>query len=75
MTGVLQSGRIGLRRTRILPEACLRSALARGVLLSTDGPFHDALKIKPPLVITDGEVDRALEVLDDALTEAEGSGA
>jgi len=58
-----------------LASAVVEAALARGVLLSTDGPFHDALKIKPPLVITDGEVDRALEVLDDALTEAEGSGA
>jgi 4-aminobutyrate aminotransferase-like enzyme len=40
-----------------------------GVLVSTDGPFHNVLKIKPPLVWTDADVDRLLAVLDRVLRE------
>jgi 4-aminobutyrate aminotransferase-like enzyme len=29
----------------------------RGVLLSTDGPLHNVIKIKPPLVFEKGDVD------------------
>jgi 4-aminobutyrate aminotransferase-like enzyme len=43
----------------------------RGVLISTDGPFHNVLKIKPPLAITaqDGEV--FLSALDEALHDVQ----
>ena len=30
---------------------------ARGILLATDGPFHNVLKIKPPMVLTADDVD------------------
>ena len=40
----------------------------RGVLLSTDGPLHNVLKIKPPLVVTREELSRFARVLDEALT-------
>jgi 4-aminobutyrate aminotransferase-like enzyme/Ser/Thr protein kinase RdoA (MazF antagonist) len=36
---------------------------ARGVLISTDGPNEDVLKIKPPLVISAADCDRFLEAL------------
>jgi len=36
----------------------------RGVLLSTDGPFRNVIKIKPPLVFTSKDVDRVVENLD-----------
>jgi 4-aminobutyrate aminotransferase-like enzyme len=39
----------------------------RGILLSTDGPHHNVLKIKPPLVITADDVDMAVRVLGDEL--------
>jgi 4-aminobutyrate aminotransferase-like enzyme len=39
----------------------------RGILLSTDGPLHNVLKIKPPMVITEEDVDMVLRVLDDEL--------
>jgi 4-aminobutyrate aminotransferase-like enzyme/Ser/Thr protein kinase RdoA (MazF antagonist) len=39
----------------------------RGVLLSTDGPAHNVLKIKPPLVWTEAEVDELLGALDEVL--------
>lgn len=40
-----------------------------GILLSTDGPLHNVLKIKPPMVITRGDVDRVVETLDRVLGE------
>jgi 4-aminobutyrate aminotransferase-like enzyme len=42
----------------------------RGILLSTDGPLHNVLKIKPPMVITDEDMDMVLRVLDDELDRA-----
>jgi 4-aminobutyrate aminotransferase-like enzyme len=40
---------------------------ARGVLISTDGPEDNVLKIKPPLVISAGDCDHFLQALDEAL--------
>jgi 4-aminobutyrate aminotransferase-like enzyme len=57
-----------------IASAVLEGALARGVLLSVDGPDHDVLKIKPPLVISTADVDRALAVLDEVLDELERDG-
>ncbi len=39
----------------------------RGVLLSTDGPHHNVLKIKPPMVITGDDVDMVVRLIDDEL--------
>ncbi len=39
----------------------------RGILVSTDGPHHNVLKIKPPLVITAEDVEMVVRVLDDEL--------
>ncbi|GII94630.1 aminotransferase class III-fold pyridoxal phosphate-dependent enzyme [Sinosporangium siamense] len=44
---------------------------ARGVLISTDGPDDNVLKIKPPLVLAEADCDLFLEVLGDALAEVE----
>jgi 4-aminobutyrate aminotransferase-like enzyme len=40
---------------------------ARGFLLSTDGPLHNVLKIKPPLVLQASDIDSTLEALDETL--------
>jgi 4-aminobutyrate aminotransferase-like enzyme len=40
---------------------------ARGFLLSTDGPLHNVLKIKPPMVLTEQDVDEVLAALDEVL--------
>jgi 4-aminobutyrate aminotransferase-like enzyme len=40
-----------------------------GVLLSTDGPFHNVLKIKPPLVFTATDADTLVDTLDSVLRE------
>jgi 4-aminobutyrate aminotransferase-like enzyme len=40
-----------------------------GVLVGRDGPFHNVLKIKPPLVWTDADADRLLGTLDRVLRD------
>jgi 4-aminobutyrate aminotransferase-like enzyme len=52
-----------------LASALVEGALARGILLSTEGPGHDTLKIKPPLVIEAADIDRVIETLDALLGE------
>ena len=56
------------------PDAPLAHELAnraaeRGVLLSTDGPFHNVMKIKPPLVFSSADADRLVETVDAILGE------
>ena len=38
-----------------------------GVLLSTDGPHHNVIKIKPPMVLTKQDIDMTLNCLNDVL--------
>ncbi len=40
----------------------------RGVLLSIDGPLHNVIKIKPPMVLTEDDVDVTLAHLDEVLS-------
>jgi 4-aminobutyrate aminotransferase-like enzyme/Ser/Thr protein kinase RdoA (MazF antagonist) len=42
----------------------------RGFLLSTDGPLHNVLKIKPPLVVGRDDLAAMLEALDEVLQQA-----
>ncbi len=39
----------------------------RGILLSTDGPLANVLKIKPPMVLTQDDVEFAIRALDETL--------
>lgn len=41
----------------------------RGILLSTDGPLHNVLKIKPPLCFAETDADRLVAALDEVLGE------
>lgn len=41
----------------------------RGILISTDGPLHNVLKIKPPLVFSQADAERLLEQLAEVLDE------
>jgi 4-aminobutyrate aminotransferase-like enzyme len=41
----------------------------RGILLSTDGPHHNVIKIKPPMVFTKEDADWLVQNLDFVLTE------
>ncbi len=40
-----------------------------GILISTDGPLHNVLKIKPPLCFSVSDADRLVETLDRILDE------
>jgi 4-aminobutyrate aminotransferase-like enzyme len=40
---------------------------AHGILLSTDGPLDNVIKIKPPMVLTQEDVDMVLQLLDEEL--------
>ncbi len=41
----------------------------RGVLTGTDGPHHNVLKLRPPLVVSEEDADLLLETLDEVLGE------
>ena len=65
---------VDLVRDRVTREHATREASAvvnhmreAGVLLSTDGPFDNVLKIKPPLAFGKPEADMLLAALADAL--------
>ena len=40
----------------------------RGILLSTDGPLHNVIKIKPPMVLNEDDVDDTLSKLNRTLS-------
>ena len=39
----------------------------RGILLSTDGPLHNVIKIKPPMVFSKADADEVISNLNDVL--------
>jgi diaminobutyrate-2-oxoglutarate transaminase len=57
----------GLRTTapELGAEIC-DAAFRRGLLVETAGPGGEVVKLLPPLVVEDDEIDRALEILDAA---------
>ena len=46
-----------------------------GVLLSSDGPDHNVLKIKPPMPFTTTDADLLLSVFDTALQGVHAAGS
>ena len=49
-------------------EAVVEAMKQRGVLLSTDGPLHNVIKIKPPLVFSEKDADELADGLDEVLS-------
>jgi 4-aminobutyrate aminotransferase-like enzyme len=41
----------------------------RGVLLGTDGPYYNVVKIRPPMPFTERDGDILVEALEQAITE------
>jgi 4-aminobutyrate aminotransferase-like enzyme len=41
----------------------------RGILLSTDGPFHNVIKIKPPIVFSRRDADELVSKMEIALND------
>jgi 4-aminobutyrate aminotransferase-like enzyme/Ser/Thr protein kinase RdoA (MazF antagonist) len=61
-------------RVTLEPAAAEASYIAErmrdhGILISTDGPLHNVLKIKPPLVFSAANADRLVATLDRILQE------
>ena len=55
------------------PEACgyiVNRARALGVLLSVDGPDHNVIKVKPPMVFSEDDAALLVETLDAILGES-----
>jgi 4-aminobutyrate aminotransferase-like enzyme len=52
-----------------LADRLVDLAKDRGVLLGTDGPDHNVLKVKPPMVFSRADADRLVSVLDEVLIE------
>lgn len=57
-------------RGRLALDACA-AALRRGVLVLAEGPRLDVLAITPPLVITDAQLEVALDAVEAALAEVD----
>lgn len=50
-----------------LADAVCRAAFARGLLMETSGPNGEVVKLLPALTITDRELDRGLDIIDEAV--------
>jgi 4-aminobutyrate aminotransferase-like enzyme/Ser/Thr protein kinase RdoA (MazF antagonist) len=71
-TGLFLGVELVRNRTTLEPAAdeatdFVNRMATRGILLSTDGPFHNVIKIKPPMVLTADDVDMAVRAFDDEL--------
>jgi 4-aminobutyrate aminotransferase-like enzyme len=44
-----------------------------GILLGTDGPFHNVIKIRPPMPFSASDAELLVATLDDILTDEFGS--
>ncbi len=71
---------IELTRDRATREPASREAneltqraRQRRVLLSTDGPYDNVLKIKPPLVFTHANAEQVIAILDEELDSLKGN--
>ena len=52
-------------------DQIVNSMKEKGILISTDGPDHNVLKIKPPLVFTKDNAIQPVETLNGVLNEAD----
>ena len=52
-------------------KAIVEDMKNRGIMLSTDGPYNNVIKIKPPLVFNRRNVDRVVSTLDEVLNRIE----
>ena len=72
--GLFQGVELVRDRATLAPAGQETSYLANrmrklGILMGTDGPFHNVLKIKPPMVFDEHNVNQLLNTLDQVLKE------
>jgi 4-aminobutyrate aminotransferase-like enzyme len=65
----LVSDRASLTPAAVQADYVVNRMRDRGVLVSTDGPLHNVLKIKPPMPFSADDADRLVMVLRGALAE------
>ncbi len=63
------SDRTSLRPASAQASYTVERMREHGILLSTDGPLHNVIKIKPPMVLTTTDAEMLLDVLDGVLRE------
>ncbi len=51
---------------------CFNKALNRGLLLATSGWYGNVIRFAPPLTVSRDELDKAIEILDQSVSEVEG---
>jgi 4-aminobutyrate aminotransferase-like enzyme len=51
----------------------LEETRSRGMLIGKGGFYGNVIRIAPPLIVTEVDIDRALEMLDDAMTQVHDS--
>jgi len=71
----LSEGRNPDRPAREVAAAAVARCREQGVLVLTAGPEGNVIRLLPPLVITDGDLDRGLDVIERAVVEAAGAHA
>ncbi len=59
----------GLIPDPLIAEGVVQRMRDRGILLSTDGPDHNVIKFKPPMVFSDADAELLVSSLDDVLSE------
>lgn len=72
--GLFQGFELVQDQETLIPAAKQADYLAnrmreKGVLLSTDGPLHNVIKIKPPMAIQRSDIDMAIELMGDVFSE------
>jgi 4-aminobutyrate aminotransferase-like enzyme len=63
---------VELVATATQTTAVVEAVKRRGILLSSDGPDHNVLKIKPPMVISAADGARVVAAIDEAVGEVLG---
>jgi 4-aminobutyrate aminotransferase-like enzyme/Ser/Thr protein kinase RdoA (MazF antagonist) len=62
-----------LERATAEADRVVNRLRAQGILIGTDGPFHNVLKIRPPLPFSDDNAEQLIAALDRILAEASNS--
>lgn len=60
-------GRPGYEPDRASAKAVQKACIERGLLLLTCGPYDNVIRWIPPLVVTETQIDEAIEIFDQAL--------
>ena len=49
----------------------IKNALEKGIMMMAGGTFRNSIRLQPPLVITKEQIEYAVQVIDESLTEIE----